>query len=217
MKATLLIILPLLVLVFSSCRKFEQEKVLARAEPFVPTNLYPVERLPTYFNRVAVLPCYHADPDSPLLDYIDDVFHQELAQERIFETIRISTDQMHRLFGLGRISSSSDLPENFLRTLDEQTGANGVLFVDLDSYRPYRPMSLGVRAKLVDLKSGEFMWAIDETFDAGHAGVIVGASMFQEKAQVRALSSKTSGSVLHSHRVFSKYIASTVFSTLPMR
>jgi hypothetical protein len=217
MKATLLIILPLLVLVFSSCRKFEQEKVLARAEPFVPTNLYPVERLPTYFNRVAVLPCYHADPDSPLLDYIDDVFHQELAQERIFETIRISTDQMQRLFGSRRISSSSDLPENFLRTLDEQTGANGVLFVDLDSYRPYRPMSLGVRAKLVDLKSGEFMWAIDETFDAGHAGVIVGASMFQEKAQVRALSSKTSGSVLHSHRVFSKYIASTVFSTLPMR
>ena len=217
MKATLLIILPLLVLVFSSCRKFEEEKVLARAEPFVPTNLYPVERLPTYFNRVAILPCYHADPDSPLLDYIDNVFHQELAQERIFETIRISTDQMRKLFGFGRISSSSDLPENFLRTLDEQTGANGVLFVDLDSYRPYRPMSLGVRAKLVDLKSGEFMWAIDETFDAGHAGVIVGASMFQEKAQVRALSSKTSGSVLHSHRVFSKYIASTVFSTLPMR
>jgi hypothetical protein len=217
MKATRLIILPLLVLFFSSCRKFEQEKVLARAEPFVPTNLYPVERLPIYFNRVAVLPCYHADPDSPLLDYIDNVFHQELAQERIFETIRIPTDQMQRLFGLGRISSSSDLPENFLRTLDEQTGANGVLFVDLDSYRPYRPMSLGVRAKLVDLKSGEFMWAIDETFDAGHAGVIVGASMFQEKAQVRALSSKTSGSVLHSHRVFSKYIASTVFSTLPMR
>ena len=217
MKATLLIILPFLVLVFSSCRKLEQEKVLARAEPFVPSNLYPVERLPTYFNRVAILPCYHADPDTPLLDYIDNVFHQELAQERIFETIRISTDQMRKLFGFGRISSSSDLPENFLRTLDEQTGANGVLFVDLDSYRPYRPMSLGVRAKLVDLKSGEFMWAIDETFDAGHAGVIVGASMFQEKAQVRALSSKTSGSVLHSHRVFSKYIASTVFSTLPMR
>ncbi len=217
MKAHLFIILLFGVLAFSSCRKFEQEKVLARAEPFAPTNLYPVERLPTYFNRVVVLPCYHADPDSPLLDYIDNVFHQELAQERIFETIRISTNQMRKLFGLERISSSSDLPENFLRTLEEQTGANGVLFLDLDSYRPYRPMSLGVRAKLVDLKSGEFMWAIDETFDAGHAGVIVGASMFQEKAQVRALSSKTSGSVLHSPRVFSKYIASTVFSTLPMR
>tara|TARA_B100001093_G_scaffold487321_1_gene523475 strand:- start:1371 stop:2024 length:654 start_codon:yes stop_codon:yes gene_type:complete len=217
MKANLLIILPLLVLVFSSCRKFEQEKVLARAEPFVPTNLYPIERLPTYFNRVVVLPSYHTDPDSPLLEYIDDVFHQELAQERIFETIRLSSDDMQDLFGLRRISSSSNLPENFLRTLDQQTGANGVLFVDLHSFRAYRPMSLGVRSKLVDLKSGEFMWAIDETFDLGHAGMIVGASAFQEKAQVRALSSKTSGSVLHSPRVFSKYIASTIFSTMPMR
>jgi len=217
MKVNLFTILPILALVLSSCRKFEQEKVLARADPFVPTNLYPVERLPTYFNRVVVLPCYHADPDSPLLEYIDDVFHQELAQERIFETIRFSSDDMRDLFGLRRISSSSNLPENFLRTLDQQTGANGVLFVDLHSFRPYRPMSLGVRSKLVDLKSGEFMWAIDETFDLGHAAIIVGASAFQEKAQVRALSSKTSGSVLHSPRVFSKYIASTIFSTMPMR
>ena len=217
MKANVPIILSLLALIFSSCRKFEQEKVVARAEPFTPTNLYPVERLPTYMNRVVVLPCFHADPDSPLLTYIDDVFHQELAQERIFETIRLSTTDMKRLFGTQRISSFTDLPENFLRILDEQMGASGVLFIDLDSYRPYRPMSLGVRAKLIDLKSGEFMWAIDETFDTGHAGVVVGASLFQEKAQVRALSSKTSGSVLQSHRVFSKYIASTIFSTLPMR
>tara|TARA_B100001057_G_C22761026_1_gene915776 strand:- start:427 stop:1080 length:654 start_codon:yes stop_codon:yes gene_type:complete len=217
MKANVPIILSLLALIFSSCRKFEQEKIVARAEPFTPTNLYPVERLPTYMNRVVVLPCFHADPDSPLLAYIDDVFHQELAQERIFETIRLSTADMKGLFGSHRISSFSELPENFLRILDEQTGASGVLFIDLDSYRPYRPMSLGVRAKLVDLKSGEFMWAIDETFDTGHAGVIVGASLFQEKAQVRALSSKTSGSVLQSHRIFSKYIASTIFSTLPMR
>jgi hypothetical protein len=78
-------------------------------------------------------------------------------------------------------------------------------------------MSLGVRSKLVDLKTGEFMWAIDETFDAGHASVIVGASQFQERSQVRALSDKTNGSVLHSPRNFTKYVASTVFSTLPKR
>ena len=78
-------------------------------------------------------------------------------------------------------------------------------------------MSLGVRAKLVDIKTGEFMWAIDETFDAGHASVIVGSNIFQEKEQVRALSAKTTGSVLHSPRIFAKYVASTTFSTLPLR
>jgi hypothetical protein len=207
----------LLLVSFSSCRKFEQEKVVARADPFVPTNLYPIERLPDYFNRVVVLPCYFPDEDSHLLTYIDDIFHQELAQERIFETIRIQTEQMKRVFGVERVSSAGELPENFLRKLEGMTNANGVLFVDLDSYRPYRPMSLGVRAKLVDIKTGEFMWAIDETFDAGHASIIVGSNQFQEKAQVRALSAKTSGSVLHSPRIFAKYIASSTFSTLPLR
>ena len=202
---------------FSSCRRFEQEKVVARAEPFVPRNLYPIERLPVYLNRVAVLPCFYSDPDSPLLDYVDIVFQRELAQERIFETIPISTSLMKKLFGAHRVSSSNRLPENFLKTLEEETDANAVLFVDLDSFRPYRPVSLSVRAKLVDINSGEFHWAIDETFDAGHAGIIIGSKIFQDSSQVRALSERTDGSVLHSPRIFSKYVASTIFSTLPGR
>ena len=57
----------------------------------------------------------------------------------------------------------------------------------------------------------------DETFDVKYASVMVGSDIFQEKKQVRALSAKTSGSVLHSPRIFAKYVASTMFSTLPKR
>ena len=165
-----------LVMTFASCRKFEQEKVIREAEPFQPTNLYPIERLPASFTRVAVLPCHHSDPAIPLLRYVDDVFHQELAKQRLFETVRVSPDRMKLLFGKRRVSSSEELPETFLIDLERATGANGVLFVDIDSYRAYRPLALGVRAKLVDLKSADFLWAIDETFDAGQAEVIVAAN-----------------------------------------
>ena len=199
------------------CRRFEEEKIVAQAKPFIPKNLYPIERLPAYFNRVVVLPCFYSDQDSPVLDYVDEVFHQELSQERIFETLRLSPKQMKEHFGVERVASNLPLPENFLMRLEELTGANGVLFVDIDSYRPYRPLSLGVRSKLVDLKTGEFMWAIDETFDSGHADVIAGTKVFQAQAQVRALSAKTSGSVIHSPRTFAKYVASSCFSTMPMR
>jgi hypothetical protein len=61
------------------------------------------------------------------------------------------------------------------------------------------------------------MWAIDETFDLGNGSVIVGATEFQKVNHIRAISSKTSGSVLHSPRVFAKYAFSTCFSTLPQR
>ena len=217
MKTISLFLLSFFVLSMVSCRKFKQDAVVSKAEPFVPQNLYPIERLPSYFSRVAVLPCFYPDFNSPLLDFADNVFNQELSQERIFETVRLSPAYMKSTFGEVRISSSSRLPENFLSTIEAETGANGVLFVDLSSYQAYRPMSLSVKAKLVDIKSGEFLWAIDETFDAGHANVIVGAAVFQEKAQIRALSEKTRGSTLHSPRVFCKYIASTIYSTMPMR
>jgi hypothetical protein len=213
----LLILFVVLFSVTFGCRRFEEEKIVAQAEPFIPKNLYPIERLPAYFNRVVVLPCYYADGDSPVLDYVDEVFHQELSQERIFETLQLSSEQMKEQFGVERVASNLPLPENFLRRLEDLTGANGVLFVDIDSYRAYRPLSLGVRSKLVDLKTGEFMWAIDETFDSGHANVIAGTQLFQNKAQVRALSTKTVGSVMHSPRIFAKYVASTCFSTMPMR
>jgi hypothetical protein len=211
------IFVSILITISSSCRKFKEEKVVAKAESFKPTNIYPVDRLPQHFNRVALLPCYHPDSANSILSFCDQVFHQELSQERIFEIIQLSPEELKTITGHERVASSRNLPSNFLKIIEEYTAANGVLFIDLDSYKPYRPMSLGVRSKLVDLKSGEFMWAIDETFDAGHASVIVGTSQFQDVSQVRALSNRTKGSVLHSPRNFTKYVASTVFSTLPRR
>ena len=207
----------IIVLSLSSCRRFEQEKVIAKAEPFVPQNLYPIERLPPHFNKVVILPCHLDDLDSPMLEYIDVIIAQELAQERIFETTSFSVPKMIQNFKEPRFSSSNRLPENFLNRLEDLTAANGVLFVDIHSFRPYRPMSLGIRAKLVDIKTGDFMWAIDETFDLGHGSIILGATEFQKVNHIRAISSKTSGSVLHSPRVFAKYAFSTCFSTLPQR
>ena len=205
------------LLFFTSCRKFEQGKVIAEAEPYKPTNLYPVERLPTYFNRVVLMPSYHPDFASNLLKHADETFYRELSQSRLFEVVQLSTAHCLSLFDSPRLSSSGRLPDNFLTRLQEETQANGVMFIDLHSYKPYKPMTIGIRGKLVDLKSGDFMWAIDETIDAGDASVIVAANLFQRGKHVNALSGKTSASVLQSPRLFTKFAAQAIFATLPTR
>lgn len=205
-------------LLFSSgCRKFEQEKIVADAEPYIPRNLYPVERLPKYFNRVAVMPTYHHDSSSEVLSFSDETFLKELSKVGIFEVIPVSTRFCKENFGKERLSSSESLPENFLKVLSDQYGANGVLFIDLHSFNSYRPISIGVRSKLVDLKSGEFMWAVDESVDAGNASVMVTANSYQRRKYVQAISLKTNNSVLQSPRLFTKFVASTLFATLPNR
>ena len=65
--------------------KFKQEKIVAKAESYrVSSNLYPIERLPSYFNRVVVLPVFTRDQDSPLLEFADQVFQQEIIQGKDF-------------------------------------------------------------------------------------------------------------------------------------
>jgi hypothetical protein len=201
----------------TSCRKLEHEKIVAEAIPYQPQNLYPVERLPAYFNRVVVLPNFHSDSSSQVLSFSNDIFFKELTKVGIFETISLSESSCLELLGQKSFSSSESLPEDFLNVLIEKYAANGVLFIDLHTYSPYRPLSLGVRAKLVDLKSGEFMWAIDETIDAANASVIATANNYQRVNHVQAISSKTTTSVLQSPRYFCKFVANLMFTTLPRR
>ena len=92
MKFILTIPLLIYVLLTSGCRKFEQEKIVAAAEPYVPQNLYPIERLPTYFNRVAVLPNFHNDTSATILSYSDEIFLKELSKVGLFETVPVSTE-----------------------------------------------------------------------------------------------------------------------------
>ena len=212
-----LLLLSFFISFFSSCRKFEQEKIIADAEPYRPTNLYPIERLPKYFNRVAVLPCYYPDPSSQILSFSDNIFLKELSKVGIFEPVEVPQDFCRKNFNKERVSTTESLPENFFTVLEEKYGVNGVLFIDLHSYKPYRPISLGIRSKLVDLKSGEFMWAIDETIDAGDASVMVSVNSYQRSLHVQSLSQKTSSSILQSPRLFTKFAAHSVFSTLPNR
>ena len=126
----------------TNCRKFEQEKIVAKADPYVATNLYPIERLPKYFNRVAVLPVYHLDPDSSLLKFVDQVFLQELIQEKIFEVIPF-TINMNIIWDascVDRPASQQLLDHHRIRY-----AANGVLFTEILNYSPYGTMSVSVK------------------------------------------------------------------------
>ncbi|MFP6854539.1 MAG: hypothetical protein VB980_02050 [Opitutales bacterium] len=200
------------------CRHADRDKIVSKAPPHEPTNLHSVEKFPDNFKRVIVLPCHHIPEDQLLVDYIDTVFRHELAKRRVFEPVFVSRNELHRLVGKTQLTPQEKLPENLLaRLLAEYAGVDGVMFLEIFNYRAYKPLALGVRGRLVDLRSGDFIWAIDETFDAGNASIISAADEFQRRNQVTNFSRHSYGSVLTSPRVFTKYVANAAFGTLPTR
>jgi hypothetical protein len=91
----------------------------------------------------------------------------------------------------------------------------GVLFTDLTSFSPYRPLSMGIRAKLVDVATGKIRWAFDYVYDTGHGSVATAAKKFQMQYsnEHQALTSD-GGSILLSPSRFAKYVASETYASL---
>ena len=74
----------LLILFTSGCRRFEQEKIIAKADAFVPQNLYPIERLPPKFNKAKG----EIMPETPLTDCNSRIYcDSKKVKSRIFYSL----------------------------------------------------------------------------------------------------------------------------------
>ena len=165
--------------------------------------------------RVAVLPINY-DPEAlRSIREMESAFHAELIKTSLFEVVPVSREDLLTDLGSRQFSSVETLPGNLLERLRVRYGVDGVLFIDVTHFFAYRPLSLGIRAKLVDVSTGRIRWAFDYLFDSGNAATAVAASRFdlQQCRENRALPGDGT-SILSSPARFSKYAAYEVFRSL---
>jgi len=192
----------------------------ARTGPyFVPANVRGVDRLPATVRRIAILPVAGL-PSIPEqnLARLDESFSAELNRSARAETVAIPRDLLMRLAGSRQLSSTDVLPHNFFPRLKGSTSADAVLFVDLTAYSPYPPLKLGVRSKLVDISTGEILWAFDNLFDANEASVVNSARRHYLDSNPSSVGTgDLSSTVLQNPTRFGNYAAHATFVTLPPR
>lgn len=185
--------------------------------PYAPTNYTCAECLPQHVKRVVLLPIYSEDVEGQLANNLDDTLGHELQKQNRFEVVKVSRHQLKGQFRKEQMSSVDVLPYDLLEKFNNKYAADAVLFVDLTEYRPYKPMALGMRSKLVDVFSGDLLWSFDETFDTGNPHVAVAARRFQLGHQKTTFPLDSGTSVLKSPHRFSQYVAYNMFRTLPVR
>ncbi len=165
--------------------------------------------------RVAMLPLAGGRFSAEALRDVSAAFHSELSRKTLFEVVQVSGADLETICGHRQLSSVEQIPSEVLRSLQERFGVEGILFTDITSFNPYRPVAIGVRAKLVDACSGAITWACDIVFDSGQPAVAETARKFQRKFSDphRALADD-GGSVLLSPARFAKFVANEAFSSL---
>jgi len=208
-----LILVGLAALAATGCQTRRPATVSQRPEApqnwFLPTNPGRLIR------RVAMLPVYHARIPGEVLKDVDTALGAELSKKAVFEVVPVSRTEMEGLIGLREVSSVERIPGDLFRRLQEQYGVDGVMMTDLTHYSPYRPVSVGVRSKLVDIESGRIHWASDVLLDSSNAGVAVAAREYQKiLCKDNFPIQGDGGTVLMSPRLFVKFAAFSNYASL---
>ncbi len=168
--------------------------------------------------RVAVLPLM-GNSDLPDVeggrDALERSLYMELSKAQRFEVVPISREQLKKWTRREEWSASEVLPKDLIETLKKEIGCDAVLFPELTQYRPYPPMVIGWKLHLVDAKTQQILWAVDETLDAGDHTVANAARRYQLQRESANPVLADSRQVLTSPRLFGQFTAGLLLATLP--
>jgi len=190
----------------------------ARQGPFfAPTNVVGAPTLGG-IRRVVLLPvCGGTLAPEEAVAAFDPIFAAALQRTNRFEVVTLSRETCREKFHAPEFSSAAALPHNFLAELRREFAADAVLFVDLTAFNAYRPLALGLRAKLAVLDpaaGAQLLWSFDNLFSAADSAVANAARHHYLDAD-RGVPADLSVAALLSPSRFAGYAASAMFSTLP--
>jgi len=193
-------------------------KAKKESKYFTPTNFTGDTRLPVNLHRVVLVPVYGGKIVPPeTASSLEEIFATELQKQLRFEVVRFSRSDSLRKFGAPEFSSVGALPHDFLAALGREYAADAVLFVDVTSYRGYRPLVLGVRAKLATVEQTRLLWSFDEIFAADDPAVGASVRHYYGVADPSGIPIDARHGGLQSPAKFAGYVAAATFNTLPPR
>jgi hypothetical protein len=188
----------------------------ARTGPFFTPENHAGEPSLGGLRRVVLLPVCGgtiAPPESA--EALDPVFASELQKQNRFEVVALTRQEFRRQFGLEEISSTAALPREFMAVIRREYAADGVLFVDLTAYHSYRPLTLGIRAKLATVGDVRLVWTFDSIFAADNPAVANSARHYFLESDRSGVPADLTPVVLQSPSRFATYAAAAAFATLP--
>lgn len=185
---------------------------------FIPKNFAGERIMPADVRRVVVLPvCGGRLAEAESLDALDAALLTALQKAARFEIVVLTRQECLRRFGSTELLSTAVLPADMMETLSRAYAADAVLFTDLTVYQAYRPLEIGLRAKLATLKDPRMVWNFDEVFSTNDPAVANSARQFYLGSQGGTAPTDMTVAALQSPSRFAGYVMNAMFTTLPAR
>ncbi|MBT5706379.1 MAG: hypothetical protein HOI66_08665 [Verrucomicrobia bacterium] len=194
-------------------------KMFSRVPAYVPQNVVTNQvAMDRVVQRVAVLPIVFLGDYSDrqmTTEMFSGILESELVKRGAFEPYFVTGSALNSLTGSAKWRLGEKIPADFFETISEEFQCQAVLFTVVNHYHPYPPQTVAWRMKLIDSKSQETIWEIDELFDSGNVTVAQAANEHYILHQSGGTRHRDERSVLNSPRRFCQYTAFATLETLP--
>lgn len=179
------------------------------AMPPAPTFAWPPG-----FDRVAALPIYSTTPTGGVIQDLDQIFWAELAKLLPLEVVAVSRADLLATIGEAQIASTAVIPPKLVQFLQKKYAVQGIVFTDMPVYRPYRPINIGVRSKLVQIAGMQILWSANGILDSAEPGIAASALQYAER-NLHGPGRVGAQLVLQSPRRYAAFVANGLYGTLP--
>lgn len=194
---------------------------LVRGRGYQPQNVFAgAGALPTNIRRVLVLPLVCDENNYDLSEgrgVAQPIFLAELMKTKKFEVVSPDVAVLENRTYRADWSDDQALPADFFAILRQTSACDAVLFARLTVFRPYPPLAVGWRVRLVDAQTQRTIWSADEVFDGGQPDVQNGARRHQLTKERDSYGAPDEWFMENSPSKFAEYTAAGLFATLPAR
>jgi len=147
------------VVLFSGCITYYEDSVPAGDYYFINPH-----RSLTTIGRVAIVELNNNSSYPKISKDVTEKLYQALQKKQIFGlTVLNQNDAVWRGLQLDTISKYT-LDE--IKTIRETLKCDALLLGTITEFRPYPHMIMGLRIKLLDLRDGQLLWALEQVWDS---------------------------------------------------
>lgn len=166
----------------------------------------------TSVGRVAIV---ELDNDSSYPQVSTDVtasLFQALQKKQVFGlTIIHNNDPSWRSL---QVDTGSTYDRDQMRTIRETLKCDGLLLGTITEFRPYPHMQVGLRLKLLDLRDGQLLWALEQVWDSADKSTEKRIKEYYKTEKRPAFASLDEQLVTVSPLEFIKFVSYEVAETL---
>lgn len=112
------------------------------------------------------------------------------------------------------LSSNSAYTKEQLTTIRDGLKTDAIIYGEILHYYPYPRMSVGIRLKLVDCRTGQLLWAIEQVWDSTDKTIEDRIDRFFKTEMRTGYDPMQSHLTMLSPRIFNKFVAHEIAQTL---